>query len=91
MKAATRWPRTIEERVAAIEERNAVVETYKNWEQSLTRRGFLALFIGFAAGMTLACWGAENAWLLAMVAGAGIHPFHAVPALSAQSVDEENG
>jgi hypothetical protein len=45
----------LEERIAAIEERNKRVEAHKAWEVSLCRRGFIALitYITIAAFLTL--------------------------------------
>jgi hypothetical protein len=58
---------SVEDRLSAIESRNAKVEADKAWETSLARRGFLALITWLAAGFTLSLLGSENAWILALV------------------------
>lgn len=58
---------SLEDRLAAIESRNAKVETDKAWETSHTRRGFLALVTWLAAGFTLSLLGSDNPWILALV------------------------
>ena len=59
--------RDLEKRVAAIEERNAKVETDKAWETSFARRGALVLFTYLAVGAYLAAIGVQDAWLNAIV------------------------
>jgi len=59
--------RDLEKRVAAVEERNARVETDKAWETSLARRGALVLFTYLAVGAYLAAIGVPDAWLNAIV------------------------
>ena len=57
----------IEERLAAIEKRNARVEFDKAWETSYTRRGLLALFTYLAIGIYFSAISVPNPWLNAIV------------------------
>jgi hypothetical protein len=59
--------RELEKRVAAIEGRNARVESDKAWETSFARRGALVLFTYIAVGAYLAAIGVQDAWLNAIV------------------------
>ena len=59
--------RELEKRVAAIEGRNARVESDKSWETSYSRRGLLVLFTYIAVGAYLAAIGVQDAWLNAIV------------------------
>jgi len=57
----------LEERVAAIEGRNARVEADKAWETSFARRAALMIFTYLAVGAYLAAIGVPDAWLNAIV------------------------
>jgi len=57
----------LEERVAAIEARNARVEADKAWETSFARRAALMIFTYAAVGAYLAAIGVPDAWLNAIV------------------------
>ncbi len=60
-------PSPLEDRVRAIEARNAKVEAHKAWETSLARRGFLAGVTWLAATLTLAVLEVERPFLPALV------------------------
>ena len=62
---------TIEERVAAIEERNVRVEFDKGWETSWVRRGVIAAVTYCIAGIWLVLIADSNPWLKALVPVAG--------------------
>jgi len=57
----------IENRISAIEERNAKVALDKAWEISWTRRGLLALFTYLSVGAYLAAIKVDQPWLNAIV------------------------
>lgn len=59
--------KNLEERVTAIEKRNAKVETGKAWETSLTRRILLVIFTYLAVGFYLQSINIENPWQSAIV------------------------
>lgn len=63
--------RTIEGRLAIIEERNARVEVDKAWETSFTRRALLVLFTYLAIGIYLWAIGVNKPWLNAIVPAVG--------------------
>lgn len=60
-------PSTIEERVAAIEQRNDRVANDKAWETSLVRRGLIAGVTYIFAFILLNILGHEGAWKHALV------------------------
>ncbi len=62
---------TIEERLVAIEERNARVESAKAWETSWTRRGLLVLFTYLAIGIYMWAINIDRPWLNAIIPAAG--------------------
>jgi len=57
----------LEERLAAIEERNARVQTDKGWETSWTRRGLIAAITYICAIILLNILGHDGAWKHAFV------------------------
>ena len=58
---------SIEARLAAIEKRNARVESDKAWETSFVRRGLLLAFTYLAIGAYLAAANLPDPWLNAIV------------------------
>lgn len=61
----------LEKEIIALKERNRRVETDKNWETSLTRRGILVVFTYLAIGFYLNAINIENPWLNAIVPSVG--------------------
>lgn len=59
--------KSLEERVAAIEERNNRVEADKGWETSFVRRAGIALVTYLVIGCTLIAIGNDNPWINAIV------------------------
>lgn len=57
----------LDERVQKIEERNKRVESDKDWEQSWTRRGLLAIFTYLAIALYLWAIDISRPWLNAVV------------------------
>lgn len=57
----------LDERVQKIEERNRRVESDKDWEQSWTRRGLLAIFTYLAIALYLWAIDISRPWLNAVV------------------------
>lgn len=62
---------TIEERLVAIEERNARVENAKAWETSWMRRGLLVLFTYLSIGIYMWAINIDRPWLSAIVPAVG--------------------
>jgi len=62
---------TLDERVAAIESRNARVEADKAWEVSWFRRGMIAVITYVFAFVLLNILGHDGAWKHALVPVAG--------------------
>jgi hypothetical protein len=60
-------PASLEERVAAIEARNAKVESDKGWETSLARRGSIAFITYVVISLTLVVIGHEGAWVHSLI------------------------
>jgi hypothetical protein len=58
---------SLEERLAAIEERNARVQTDKGWETSWARRGLIAAITYICAIILLNILGHDGAWKHAFV------------------------
>lgn len=58
---------SLEPRLAAIEQRNARVETDKAWETSWTRRIAIAVLTYIIIGLTLTLIHAENPWIGAII------------------------
>jgi len=58
---------SVEARLAAIERRNARVESDKAWETSFARRGLLLAFTYLAIGAYLAAVNLPDPWLNAIV------------------------
>lgn len=58
---------SVEDRLSAIEGRNARVEADKAWEISLFRRFFIAFMTYLAAGFSLVFLGSSAPWLYAFV------------------------
>lgn len=58
---------SLEERVAAIEARNAKVESDKAWETSLARRAGIALVTYIVISCTLMVIGHDGAWIHSVV------------------------
>jgi hypothetical protein len=61
----------IEQRLAALEQRNAKVDSNKAWEGSWTRRGFIMLVTYAVAVAWLWAIHESNLWLKAVVPVAG--------------------
>lgn len=61
----------IEQRVSALEQRNAKVDSNKAWEGSWTRRGFIMLMTYVVAVVWLTVIHESNLWLKAVVPVAG--------------------
>lgn len=57
----------MEQRLAAIEERNARVQADKAWETSLTRRGVISAITYATAGAFMTIIGALHPWIAAIV------------------------
>ncbi len=62
--------KSIEKRIAIIEQRNSRVESEKAWETSLSRRALLALFTYLAIGFYLQAIRVSDPWLSAIVPAA---------------------
>ncbi len=60
-------PASIEDRLAAIEARNAKVETEKAWETSWVRRGSVALITYIVISIMLMIVGHDGAWIHSLV------------------------
>jgi hypothetical protein len=59
--------KALEGRLAAVEARNARVESDKEWETSYARRALLLLFTYVAIGVYLQAIGVPQPWLNAIV------------------------
>lgn len=60
-------PLSLEERLAAIEDRNKRVESDKAWEISLTRRLFVAFVTYVVVGLTLFLINMPHPWVNAVI------------------------
>ncbi len=61
----------LEQRISAIEERNARVERDKAWETSWPRKVLIAVFTYFSVALYLAAIDINHAWLNAIVPTVG--------------------
>lgn len=61
----------LENRVAAIEDRNRNVESEKAWETSITRRGLIVLFTYLAVGLYMQAINIPKPWLNAIIPSMG--------------------
>jgi hypothetical protein len=58
---------SVEDRLAAIESRNAKVEADKAWETSLVRRGSIAFITYIVISLTLMVIGHDGAWVHSLI------------------------
>jgi hypothetical protein len=58
---------SVEDRLAAIESRNAKVEADKAWETSLVRRGSIAFITYIVISLTLMVIGHDEAWVHSLI------------------------
>jgi len=58
---------SLEDRVAAIEARNAKVQIDKAWETSFWRRSLISIITYVVAGLLLGLMGSDNPWFSAFI------------------------